>query len=404
MSNMRAIVHTAIWAGVPLLLGGILGCARAPEPPYGAEGSRVLEESSGPVFALAFSPDGTKLGTGAALWDGSDDKNPMSCVPGEIKLWDVETAKVSSTSRDLIDSRAKLNTFVCLAFTRDGKGFISGGLDTRVRLYSDAEGHAIAYTTYRTFWKSRDNDGPSMSGGGDAWGDLGDGPAKKLKEKRVNQVWQFALSPDSKLGAVSAGTGGTVVEGVDFFDESHKLDTILKPVARGPKGYASCIAYAPNGKSVASGGAPDKLVNWWQPNPGNEPTMLATFKHDAPVIRVAFTPDGKALAAGDDGGVLKLWDLETKKERHTIKAHQGDVGALAVSPDGKVVATGGPDKVIKLWDVATGKEIASRPNQKGRIQALAFSPSGKTLASSACDPFEKGEVRLSEVAKLVGGQ
>lgn len=51
--------------------------------------------------------------------------------------------------------------------------------------------------------------------------------------------------------------------------------------------------------------------------------------------------------------------------------------------------------------MASGKEIASRPNQKGRIQALAFSPNGKTLASSACDPFEKGEVRLWEVAKLL---
>ena len=162
------------------------------------------------------------------------------------------------------------------------------------------------------------------------------------------------------------------------------------------------LGFAPDGKVLATGGNPDKTVKLLDVTPGKEIVVLTSFKHDAVVSWVAFTTDGKTLAATDDSGVLKLWDVAQRQERHTIQAHPDEIGGLAVSPDGKLVATGGDEKVIKLWDIATGKELKALPNQKGRIQALAFSPDSKILASSACDVGKEGEVRLWDVAKVLG--
>jgi WD40 repeat protein len=70
-------------------------------------------------------------------------------------------------------------------------------------------------------------------------------------------------------------------------------------------------------------------------------------------ITLAFTGDGKLLAAGKYGpGVVKLWDVATGLERATIKAHAKTIWALAFSPDSHTLATCSADGTIKLWDMA----------------------------------------------------
>ena len=75
---------------------------------------------------------------------------------------------------------------------------------------------------------------------------------------------------------------------------------------------------------------------------------------------IAFCPDGKTLASSARlQGTIKLWDLATGKERGTLEQYMGGVSALAYSPDGKTLAAAGLSGDIKLWDVATGKEKAA---------------------------------------------
>ena len=135
-----------------------------------------------------------------------------------------------------------------------------------------------------------------------------------------------------------------------------------------------------------------------------EPKLRATLKGQiGPVISLAFSPDGKTLALGNSGGTIKLWDVPPGKERATLKGHTSPVWSVAFSPDGKTLASGSgatiqlatPDgkssgsrsgePTIKLWDVQTGKERATLKGHAGPVVSVAFSPDGKTLASASHD-------------------
>jgi len=362
------------------------GCANA-DAPLGGE-SAALPGQTSPVFALAFSADGKLLATGGAPWEPWEQvrkvPNPFA-RSGQLYIWDWRT-KGKVIARSDVDSPLAIPQypFMSIVFSPDGKSLIAAGTGTQGVL------REIEMTCY--YYVHDVPDGVQAQCG----------TRGRIKEnefffkRKINRVWQLAISPDGRSLAYCS-TKETVV-----IDENYD-DIGDRKFLNGPAGVATCLSYAPDGKSIATGGGPDKAVKLLNVTPGKEITEVAALKHDAVVSWVGFTKDGQTLAATDDSGVLKLWDVAQRKERHTIQAHPGDIGALAVSPDGKVAATGG-DKAIKLWDLSTGKELKSLPNQKGRIQALAFSPDGKILASSACDVSKEGEVRMWDVAKLLEGK
>jgi WD40 repeat protein len=78
---------------------------------------------------------------------------------------------------------------------------------------------------------------------------------------------------------------------------------------------------------------------------------LRTFTgHSNWVSSVAFAPDGKTIASGSSDNTIKLWNLEGKELR-TFMGHSNWVLSVAFSPDGKTIASGSYDNSIKLWDI-----------------------------------------------------
>src|SRR5436305_2945496 len=112
------------------------------------------------------------------------------------------------------------------------------------------------------------------------------------------------------------------------------------------------------------------------------------------VNSVAFSPDGKILASGSGDKTIKLWNVTSGKELHTLQGHADVVFSVAFSPNGKTLASGS-FKAIKLWDVASGKELRTITLGYGeRATEVIFSSDGKTLADVDMD----GTYRLWDVA------
>jgi WD40 repeat protein len=83
--------------------------------------------------------------------------------------------------------------------------------------------------------------------------------------------------------------------------------------------------------------------------------------HRDDVKSVAVSPDGKWLASGSQNQTVKIWDLATGKEVHTLRGHKGAVQSVAFSPDGKQLVSGSLDETLKVWDLATGAEVPPSP-------------------------------------------
>ena len=104
--------------------------------------------------------------------------------------------------------------------------------------------------------------------------------------------------------------------------------------------------------------------------------------HNGRVVALAFSPDNKTLFSGDTEGVVKIWDLASKKEVGTYSAGRliYDFG-LAISPDGQALFIGWLDGVA-IYDGPSFARVRQLPGAKG---PLALSPDGRMLVTGGTD-------------------
>ncbi len=141
------------------------------------------------------------------------------------------------------------------------------------------------------------------------------------------------------------------------------------------------IAYGPDGKSVATGSA-DNRVTLWDAH-GKE--VLALKEHTGPVTGVAFSPDGKSVASISEDGTLRVWDAISGRGLKTFDLQSGPLTALAYSPDGGSVLVGSADKTATLRDVSSGQPLHSLRGHSGPVTSVAFSRNGKFLSTASSD-------------------
>jgi WD40 repeat protein/serine/threonine protein kinase len=162
-------------------------------------------------------------------------------------------------------------------------------------------------------------------------------------------------------------------------------------------GGTSCLAFAPDGKRIASGSANGTVMLWDMASPGSREVLSG---HTAGIIGLAFSPDGRTLVTGSQDQTVKVWDLASGKERISIRDASGPLRCLALAPDGQKVATGGPDGAVRIWDLTTGRLLTTPPAQPDPVNALAFSPNGELLACAGGREFQPGRVKIWNAASL----
>lgn len=147
-------------------------------------------------------------------------------------------------------------------------------------------------------------------------------------------------------------------------------------------------AFSPDGTSLLTG-HPGNVARLWdvetarprcelkgpQTKPANQIGTGCNW-----VTATAFSPDGKTVVTGSDGGTAYLWDMPENQPcqlRGNTMEHQGSITDVAFSPDGMRLLTGGRDGKARLWDVATGLPIGKPMEQQRSVLALAFQPDGQ---------------------------
>jgi WD40 repeat protein len=102
----------------------------------------------------------------------------------------------------------------------------------------------------------------------------------------------------------------------------------------------------------------------------------------------------KIVALADSDTTIRLIDIVNSKLLGVLTL-DSQVKAFCFSPNGSKLATGGLDQVIHLLDVDTRKIVRNLPGHIGAVNALSWSPDGKYLASAGADKT----VRLWDVNK-----
>jgi serine/threonine protein kinase len=204
-----------------------------------------------------------------------------------------------------------------------------------------------------------------------------------LHQRRVHSV---TFSPDGKF--LAAGNK-YITYRIDDWSKVTMWVTVWEvgswqeiAYLKGTEYNVLSVAFSPDGKFLASGNDCRTVkvceVGSWG--------IVAILRgHEGDVWSVAFSPDGKFLASGSGDRTVKVWEVGSWQEVTTLRGHGNEVNSVAFSPDGKFLASGSDDKTVKIWEVESWQEVTTLWGHRGDVTSVAFSPDGKFLASGSTD-------------------
>ncbi|MCU7726371.1 caspase family protein [Actinoplanes sp. KI2] len=180
-----------------------------------------------------------------------------------------------------------------------------------------------------------------------------------------------------------------------------RIDSLFTgPVAVSPDGTLLAAAVGPlSGADPTTAGKPQieqprPTVRLWSIADPRRPLPLPDLPTDtASITTLAFSPDGRLLAAAGTGGRIHLWDVGQPAPRKLpdLTGHRGRVDSVTFAPAGHLLAGSGTDGTVRLWDLTDPARPAARARLTGSTVALssevrmiqhrvAFDPTGRRLA------------------------
>lgn len=392
-----------------LVTGGWSGDIRLWDSNSGQELPSIMKQSSR-IYAMSFSPV---------------DPNLLAATGGDrsIHLWEMasqkERARLHGASEELSE----------LAFSNDGQTIATGGIDTPITLWNAAQTKAeiievhtesrncvLGFSEDRRQLVTIDATGRVMSRDPTSLAVLDTVCQVDMKSALASPpavdflVVALASSPGMKMLALGM-TNGVVeiwdlanrtnillhahsapVLGLDFSPDSRQLVTAsedhqvylwnLATVSRvasnrldevSDRFYGIYVRFSLRGDLVAVG-SKQKLSIFR----GTDLHGLHHFGNLTDFEALSFSPDGRYLVSGHDGGNFR-WDTHDWSRR-SLSGHKNFIANTAFSPDGRRMVSGG-DKLI-VWDTDTWQQVATYKLPIQDIGHITFSPDGDNLITS----------------------
>jgi WD40 repeat protein/serine/threonine protein kinase len=340
--------------------------------------SMALRGHTGPILAVAYSPDGQRIVTGSADQSG--------------RAWD------ANNGRELFRLRGHSAPIQAVAFSSDGKRVATASWDRTAMVWDAANGSnlfalrghqaavlsvAFSLSGHRIVTGSQDQTVR-------IW-DITDGTEMYEFKGHSNQVSAVSFSPDSQR-IVSGGWDKTAK--VWEAATGKELCTL-----GGHRGAVFSVAFSPDGQKVVTA-SQDRRARVFDSASG---ANLYTLKgHSAAVFSAAFSLDGQQILTAGDDQTARLWDAGSGEELRTLKGHGSRIGSAAFSPDGQRLVTGGgavrfspdgqyfspstgDDQTAKVWDATGTGEVLTLEGHSAAVTSVAFSPDGRLVASGSFD-------------------
>ena len=191
------------------------------------------------------------------------------------------------------------------------------------------------------------------------------------------QIFSLAFHPGGRL--IAAGRHG----GVALTDAATGQTTAR---LEGLSDIARAVAFSPDGRLLAAGGGRPQIggeVRIWSVEEGRE--VVALQGHADTIQALAFAPDGKMLATASYDKDIKLWDVSSGEEIRTLRDHIDAVYSLAFTPDGSRLVSGSADRSVKVWDPSTGDRLYTLGEPTDGINSVAIDPTGPRVAAGGHD-------------------
>lgn len=350
----------------------------------------VRLSSASPIVNAVIDPSGRTVAFGTET--------------GSVSFVDVASGRVTRASAP------HTATVTAMGFAPDGRVLVSAASDASVIAWNPATaqpiqrlvGHGGSVTGLSFSADSKTLYTASLDGAIFKW-DLGndrrfgrpfatvDPPAPPPLGEDAQRAPPLAISPDGRRFAVRVGRSTVAIFSTRTL---HQLDKF--PVQTG--GEVIGMTWSHSGEIAVTGD--EGHVQLWDVT--ETPRLVrslhglrSTNKQPEAVTTVAFSPDGRRVAAGDVNhtaganpirfGTVAVWDTGSGKLLWKARTTHGSVTAVPFAPDGQTIAAAREDGTVAIYDAATGRlqrEVRVANGEKSSVEGIAasFAPDG-TLAT-----------------------
>ncbi len=355
----------------------------------GFDPSYVLLDLRRPRIAL--SPNGQLI----AYWNTK-----------EVRLWNTatgeETLKLNDFKHDLrAVAFAPVGETLAVAITRSSNNKKHPSVNSEIRLYDSGTGAAkqtltasiqviscLAYANQRQIIIGGWQNAPNRPAATMELIDIQDGSLGSLRTGDEGSVNVTTLSPNGRY--LTFQTDATSVNLVDTqtwtikhtFEENsdrngnqNSYSRFLLSVKR-----VLSLAFSANGKTIAAeieeGG-----IKVWDPRTGEVKNQLGAHEDSATIADIS--ANGTTAAEVLDQKSIRLWDVGTS-DKKIVPTSGGPIAAVALSPDGRTVAIGRANQ-IALLSTATREQIQILAGHGTGVKHLVFAANGRSLATASED-------------------